>query len=403
MVAQMEKHVRILIIGFLLTVLFLFAEGSIPPAKFINLKIYDFLSQVKYRLQKPPSGISNIVIISIDNETISKMPHRLPYPRSIFANVIKNLTIAQAKVIAFDFVFLGKSEEAEDQMLEAALANNNRIILASTVDENGSLNIRSLPRLSVNVPSGIVTKLQDSDDVIRRNLTYLISDEVPPKGFLSWEMAIIKAAEGLDITPIRSDECYLSVKNSRCEKWVIPVDCYNKSFMINFRAQTGDFKHVSLYDAYTGNFDQNMVKDKIVLVGFVSSLLGDIHNTPLGWMPGIILNANSLLTLYTRAFISNAPTGLDKFLIIIGVILSTMILLLFDVKTASIFISSEIIGFFIISYLLLTAGYMWDYFAFPFSVAAFPVLSKKIYSWIWQRKKFHLPSLPTRAYPRKTL
>ena len=389
MVAQMEKHVRILAISFLLTVVFLFAESSIPPAKFINLKIYDLLNRVEYHLRTPPHDISNIVIVSIDNETVGKMPHRWPYPRSIFANVIKNLTLAQAKVIAFDFVFLGKSEEAEDQMLQDALANNNKIILAGTVDENGSLNIRSLPRLSVNVPSGIVTKLQDADGVIRRNLTYLISDEVPPKGFLSWEMAILQSAEGLEITPVKGNECYLTVKNGRLEKWMIPVDCYNKSFIINFRAQTGDFKHVSLYDAYTGNFDPNIVKDKIALVGFVSSLLGDIHNTPIGWMPGIILNANSLLTLYTRAFINNVPLGVDRFLTIIAVVLSTLVLLLFDTRTAGVFIGSEIIGFFIISYLLLTTGYTLDYCAFPFSVAVFPLLSQKIYSWIWQRKKFY--------------
>jgi adenylate cyclase len=385
----MTKHVRTLVIGIILTILFLFSEKYISPAKLISLKIYDILNRIEYRLHKPPSQIKDIVIVSIDNETIGKMPYRWPYPRSIFASAIKNLMLAQAKVIAFDFVFLGKSEEIEDQALREALSDNDKIILASTIDENGALNIRSLPSLAVNVPSGIVTKLQDIDGEIRRNLTYLISDEIPPKGFLSWEMAILKSVEGLTVTPIKGDECYLSIKNDEGEKWLIPVDCYNKSFMINFLAHTGDFKRIPLYNAYTGNFDPSAVKDKIVLVGFVSSLLGDIHNTPIGWMPGIILNANSFLTLYTHSFIKDVPVRLDRFLAIIGVLLSTMILLLFDKKTAGIFIAAQIAVFFIISYALLTMGYMWDYFAFPFSVAVFPALSTHIYAWIWQRKKFY--------------
>ena len=389
MVTQIKKHLRILAIGFTLTVIFLFSEDHLPPAKSFHLKFYDILNRIEYRLRKPPDRIKDIVIVSIDNDTISKMPHRWPYPRSVFADAIRNLTLAKAKVIAFDFVFMGKSEETEDAALASALSNNNRIILASTIEEDGSLRIRSLPRLSANVPSGIVTKLQDSDGIIRKNLTYLISDEVPPKGFLSWEMAILKATEGLSVTPVKGGECYLSVKNSAAEKWIIPVDCYDKSFMINFRAHTGDFNHISLYDAYKGNFDPGAVKDKIILIGFVSALLGDVHNTPLGWMPGITLNANSFLTLYTRAFIASAPAGINQFLTIMGVILTIMMLFLFDLKTAGAFIGVEIILFFIISYMLLTAGYVWDYFAFPFSVILFPFLSKSVYSWVWQRKKFY--------------
>ena len=389
MVIQIRKCLRLLAISVALAILFLSLENYMPGAKFINLKIYDLLNRIEYSLKKPPAEIKDIVIVSIDNETVSKMPYRWPYPRSLFAKVIQNLTLSHAKVIAFDFVFLGKSEEAEDKALEDALKNNNRIILASTIDEGGSLSIHSLPRLSGNVPSGIVTKLQDSDGAIRRNLTYLISDEIPPKGFLSWEMAIMKMTEGLSLTPVKGDECYISIKDDLHGKWMIPVDCYNKSFMINFRARTEDFTHISFYNAYKGDFNPDVVKDKLVLIGFVSSLLGDIHNTPIGWMPGITLNANSLLTLYTRSFINNTPFEIDKALTILAVILSVMILLLFDIRIAVIFIGAEIIAFFTTSYIMLTMGYTLDYFAFPFAVALLPFLGKKIYSWIWQRKKFY--------------
>jgi CHASE2 domain-containing sensor protein len=390
MVAQMKKQIRILGLGIALTAIFLITEKYIPPANFFNLKLYDVLNQVEYRLRKLPPEIKDIIIVSIDNDTISKMPHRWPYPRSIFASAIKNLTLAQARVIAFDFAFLGKSEEKEDEVMESAFRNNNKIVLASTIDDAGSLNIHSLPSLGVNVPTGIVTKLQDMDGEIRKNLTYLISDEMPPKGFLSWEMAILKSIDGLSITPVKGKERCVFASNDKNEKWAIPVDRRNKSFIINFRAHTKDFRLLSFYDAYKGNFDPKIVKGKIVLVGFVSPLLGDILNTPIGWIPGITLNANSFLTLYTRSFISNAPVGLDKFLTLIGVILSITILLLFDARITAIVIGAEIIIFFIASYALLTTGYIWDYFAFPFSVAVFPGLGKKLYGWMWQRKKFYL-------------
>lgn len=384
-----KKNVKIFILGFFITAVFLSCEGLMPPARLINFKIYDILTRVEYRLRKQPAKIKDIVIVAIDSETVTKMAHRWPYPRSAFAKVVTNLTLAQAKVIAFDFVFLGKSEDAEDAALASAISNNNKIILASAVDESGSLRIRSNPGISANVPFGVVTKLQDPDGEIRRSLTYLVSDEVPPRGFLSWELAILKAAEGLSLTPIKGNESFISIQNNTCQKWLIPVDSYNKSFIINFRAHTDDFGRVSFYNVYNGNFDRDMIKDKIVLVGFVSSLLGDIHNTPIGWMPGITLNANSLLTLYTQSFITEYPMGIDRFLTVLGVMLALALVILLDTRMAYIFIGIEIAVFFAASYVLLTLGYSWNYFVFPFSVGVFPALSIKTYNWLWGRKKFY--------------
>ena len=331
MVIQIRKCLRLLAISVALAILFLSLENYIPGAKFINLKIYDLLNRIEYSLKKPPAEIKDIVIVSIDNETVSKMPYRWPYPRSLFAKVIQNLTLSHAKVIAFDFVFLGKSEEAEDKALEDALKNNNRIILASTIDEGGSLSIHSLPRLSGNVPSGIVTKLQDSDGAIRRNLTYLISDEIPPKGFLSWEMAIMKMTEGLSLTPVKGDECYISIKDDLHGKWMIPVDCYNKSFMINFRARTEDFTHISFYNAYKGDFNPDVVKDKLVLIGFVSSLLGDIHNTL----------ASDEVACAGGRFCANTLSGDDKTIINTAMIIGISIIFFIFMKYTLQYIISQ--------------------------------------------------------------
>lgn len=390
MIARIKKHVRIFIIAFILTAVFLLFQEHIKPVEFMHFKIYDMLMRVKHQFKRPPNAIKEIVIIAIDNNTVGKMPYRWPYPRSVFASVIKNLTLSDAKVIAFDFLFLGKSENPEeDQILASALENNNKVILATTIDEKGALSIRSTYVLRRKVPSGIVTKFQDRDGIIRRGLTYLVNDDVPPKAFLTWEMVILKKAEGLGIEPVKGDESLLAIKNDRCEKWTVPVSPDTKSFAIDFSANTNDFNSISLYDAYKGTFDPALVKDKIVMIGFVSPLLGDVHNTALGWMPGVILNANAFMTLYARDFISDSSPGIEGLLIILGVIFSLMMVLFFDIKIAAIIIAAEILVFYLVSYALLTMGYVWNYFLFPFCIGLFPFLSKKVYSLIWQRKKFY--------------
>ena len=46
-----------------------------------------------------------IVIVKIDDQSDESTPHRWPWPRSYFAQVIKNLNEAGAAVIGVDVIF----------------------------------------------------------------------------------------------------------------------------------------------------------------------------------------------------------------------------------------------------------------------------------------------------------
>ena len=72
-------------------------------------------------------------------------------------------------MIGFDFIFLGKSEPSDDELLNTALENDDKVVMASTIDEGGFLTGRTA-RATGRLSSGIIVKLQDPDGIIRRGL-----------------------------------------------------------------------------------------------------------------------------------------------------------------------------------------------------------------------------------------
>ncbi|MDD5085077.1 MAG: CHASE2 domain-containing protein, partial [Candidatus Omnitrophica bacterium] len=301
------------------------------------------------------------------------------YPRSFFAKVIENLKQAGARVIAFDFVFLGKSTPEDDTLLKRAFESEGKSVLAATINEEGSIEFSTNTGLSNGAPSGIITKFQDPDGVTRKNLTYLVSDKEATRGFFSWEMRILKEVKEIDLSSFETKNSTISFKAKDGEKWIVPVSKNTKSFLIHFRAHTLDFRRLSFSKALDGDFDPAIVKDKIVLVGFSSSVFGDLHNTPIGWLPGLTLNANAFLTLYAHDFLRNSPKYLCRIALVLGIILSSVIVTIMRPKIAILLIVAEVAAFFAASYIFFAMGYVYNYSIFPIAVFLCPLISKKIY------------------------
>ena len=74
--------------------------------------------------------MENIVIVGIDDKSIQEFGV-WPWPRSIHANLINQLTEYEAKVVGYDVTFAEASNEEEDQVLVEAIESNGNIILAA--------------------------------------------------------------------------------------------------------------------------------------------------------------------------------------------------------------------------------------------------------------------------------
>ena len=355
-------------------------RAHIPFLDLLNLKIYDKLAQLEYRLGKAPGAIKDMVIVTIDNDTLQNIPDRWPYPRSYFAKAIENLNKSGARLVAFDFIFLGRSSQDDDALLIKAIKDAGNIVLPSSVNEKGELDFVNLPVLADlknEISMGIITKLQDEDGITRRNLTYLLNDKKSGNGFLSWEMQILKIALSADLSSISDKGNELLFKSISGKAYSIPVDRDIKSFYIHFRGHTKDFDRISFHKLVGNDFDPALVKGRIVLVGLVSNLFEDLHNTPIGWLPGIAVNANAFLTLYAGDFLVRSPPALDYVIIAIGIAIAALIVSLFKPRPALFLIALETVLFYIISFAAFSKGYVLDYTLFPLVVYICPAIANK--------------------------
>lgn len=395
-----------------LCLIFFFCLRALRPLERLNWKIYDKLAVIETKLTALPAPAADILLVVLDNHTLSDLPSRWPYPRSYFATVIDNLNEAGAKIIGFDFVFTGESSPEEDSLLKESLERGKNIVLAATINEQGEIDLFSNHNFCKDIPVGIVTKLQDNDEIIRKNLTFLVNEHSPNQILLSWEMQILNGIKYIDRQTIRNEGRSLLFGSSAGENWKIPVNPRTMDFLIHFRANTADFSRISFSDVFKKNFSPEQVKDKIVLIGFLSQTFGDIHNTPLRWLPGLTLNANAFLTLYTRSFIEKMPAIAEFTALLIGVLLSCfftyswkfklaghaganvkgyainnrLIYILWYRRKTLLMIGLEIIVFFAVSLFLLIKGRIWDYTVFPAAVIFCPLLGEKIFALLWHPK-----------------
>ncbi|MBM3246165.1 MAG: CHASE2 domain-containing protein [Candidatus Omnitrophica bacterium] len=375
-----NKPLSIIILTLILAGLLFLGLRQFRLDEAIHWKIYENLLKLELVLRPPPEKIKDILLVTIDNPTLNHAKNRWPFPRSEFARVIDNLRNAKAKVIAFDFVFAGKSTPQDDACLKSAL-QKAKVVMASAIDNDGIVEVFTLPDLTSHIPSGFTTKLQDRDGLIRRNLTYLVNEKHPSSGLLSWEMQILKSAEDIDIHTLKTVNSAVYFQSRRGRRWKIPVDRKTNSFLIHFRGHTKDFNRISFYRILNNDFDAAKVKDKIVLIGPASTLLGDLHSTPIGWLPGLTLNANAFLNLYTQDFIRPLPAAWQYFVLILGLALSGFALSRLGPFRSALFIVAEISAFLLLSYLLITCDYTWNY-------SLFPVLT--LFSALWARRIYKL-------------
>ena len=84
--------------------------------------------------QKPPS---NVVLVAIEDKTFSDLDVRWPFRRKFHAQVIRNLTRAGAKVIAYDVQFTEPDADHpadDDKLIEAVRAQPRAVMATTEVD-----------------------------------------------------------------------------------------------------------------------------------------------------------------------------------------------------------------------------------------------------------------------------
>ncbi len=300
-----------LIVGCFITVIWTF---RLPPFTWLweaaDVTIQDAFLQVEKATQAgrgPADSGKNIVILSIDDESMRVLGNNPPLPRQIYARLCRALAEAQASVVGFQIVFDGESPAfrnghtpseqmkryfkqafgeslktssvADDQALAEALQNRDNIVLGAQIEAvgkkplGGQLQLltpyeKFVRALGGGASLGNVSLQSDSDGVVRR--ATICGDKFPGHRSLNTSFALRVLEKQLH-SP--------AVENPAGE--FIAGRFIPRNFKIDYAGPPGTFESIPLWKALEwthfhnkashlqgDSLVQNPFADKIVIIGY---------------------------------------------------------------------------------------------------------------------------------------
>ncbi len=145
--------------------------------------------------------------------------------------------------------------------------------------------------------SGYFNMIPDIDGVVR-----WIPAVFKLNGTLYAPLSIVSAGAYLD-SPISVDVSDQGVKGLNIGSMFVPTDELGR-ILINYRGPEKTFPHIPITDILHDNVSEDLLKDKIVLVGATAVGIYDLRVTPFGTVfPGLEIHANIIDSILQKDFL----------------------------------------------------------------------------------------------------
>ncbi|MBI3754921.1 MAG: adenylate/guanylate cyclase domain-containing protein [Deltaproteobacteria bacterium] len=356
--------------------IFFTAVYLISPSLFelIELKTID----ARFRSRPPIAPGKDVVIAVIDEKSLDELG-RWPWPRTVIAKLIDELTAYGVKVIAFDIVFSEPSENSEmnallslkekykgdmpsgfvdyvnkvkteidpDIQLGKAIKKSARVVLGyffhfdkEAVSKDGrelSLNYQDVEVLKQGGEAALLNSsaIETNIDIIANGAKGFGYYNIVPDndGSVRWNPLAIKYKDKyyapLSVQALKAylGDPPLSIKltdygvaNIKLGETSIPVDESGR-FLINYYGGQKIFPHYSIADIMKRSIEKENLEDKIVLIGSTAIGIYDMRVTPFeGIYPGVEIHATVIDNILNKRFLVRPQWfGLMDILVILGI------------------------------------------------------------------------------------
>jgi adenylate cyclase len=255
--------------------------------------------------ERPPS--ENVVIIDIDQLSLEKMNEYAgswPWPRSVHGELVDHIARQKPKAIVFDVLFneIDVFRPDQDTMLADAVARQNNVYLAMTLNDNGDG--APVDRLPVAVGARPLPGARpDARVPLMLPLVMLPHPESMRGGLINFNADSDKTGRHFDLYRDRSGWRFPSMPGRLAADlgWPRPD---GSQAMLNWRSGWTHIPYVDLYlDSQRQNpkRPQDELAGKIVIIGTAAPGLQDLRPTPLGASyPGVEVLATGIDNLRAR-------------------------------------------------------------------------------------------------------
>lgn len=370
-------------IFFILLIVFILYNFILHPLGFLKvpaLGLNDLFTNLKVSQKPLPKEIKDILVVTIDNDSLKKTGQKWPWERSLFAQMIDKISQGRPRAIFLDFSFLGKSSnESSDLSFLDALKNAGNVILAGYIDEDGEYVKPHDMFLAAAYGVGVVNKKPDSQDLKVRQMRTVVSTNNRDEPFdYGVEIKLLALSKGIYFKDIR----YETNKIILSSTITIPIDKYGL-MPINYSASSDDFMSIPAYKLLGSQaIDGSIFLDKIVMVGMTANISHDIHPTPLGKLAGVYINANSLLALMSANFINTLSSFYSVLIFLFLTFLIGSLSFRLKLINSTLILLATIIGIsFVYLYLKMNYNFEMDIFSALF-LMIISYLTVQVYKYV---------------------
>lgn len=227
----------------------------------------------------PGAQVQDSVIIAIDEHSIAELG-RWPWPRHRHAQLIEQLTDQHQGHIYFDVLFIDPSNTADDRRLAQAIVQHGKVFLPMSIEavahNQQPLELLPLPPLFAAAAGVGHVHLDCADDGVCRSFyRYLGLGQAHWPHLATLPSTVNRPSAGL---PHNGD------KGSAL--WVYHAQHHYLPF-----SPDDAIPILSYSDVLKGKVDIEALHNKNLFIGATTPGVHDILTTPLGRMPGVVINA----------------------------------------------------------------------------------------------------------------
>jgi len=326
-----RKFLSLIIISILIVV-YNFETNIKKRIGFINYDYFQTLFEENFSTNK-------IVIIDIDETSIENIG-QFPWRRDVYSKILNNLNLAETSVIAFDIFFSEEDTQNPTKIFQEFnlnsenILNSDQLFLESINNNNVILPLvgatKEIKKNKFSSKANIITKGENPLNYLYNYQGYISSlDKFNNSAKGLGSISIIDSQDGI----LRYVPLILNIDNK-----IIPslsleaVRLHNKekSYLIQtdesgiqlIQTRTTNFNtnenglnfvkfkkipkntYISASDIFENNFDQEILKNKIVLIGSSAQGVFDLVKIPTGEIiPGVQVHANIIENILSKDFL----------------------------------------------------------------------------------------------------
>ena len=262
----------------------------------LELSLYDRW----FRLRPTEAREERVVVVTIGEADLNTLK-QWPISDRVLSELIAKIEQQQPRAIGLDLYRDLPVKPGTEALASIFRSTPNLIGVEKAIADK----IEPSPILQEQEQVALADLILDSDRKVRRALLSIQLDNGQVQLGLATRLALMYlAAEDIELQAVENTDkrslgkaIFTPFKSH--DGGYINADAGGFQILLNFRGREASFDRVSIVDVLEGNIPENLMRDRIVLIGSTAQSLNDMFATPYGsglnsteYLPGVFIHAN---------------------------------------------------------------------------------------------------------------